>query len=438
MTQSMEHLEATGEKSSAAGGYRYYVVAVLAMTYAFSFMDRNIVSILLGDLKAEFDLNDTQLGLLGGLSFALFYSVLAIPIARFADRSNRVNIIAVAVTLWSAVTAACAAVGNFTQLLLCRVGVGVGEAGGLSPAHSVLSDYFKPSERSFAISLFSLGAVVGSFMGLVMGGYVAEQYGWRTAFLVAGLPGILLALLVKMTVREPIRGAMDDKAKAASSPEDAPGFLETIQSLFRNRIYLGAIIGHTLAIFASYSITVWLPQIMLRNFDVSQTEVGTLVGLVFLLGGTTGMLSGGYLATRVVRQRSAKWELLIPCIGLTVALPIYLLGLAASTAYLCAIAFGVAGFFFGWQHGPSLAVVQNYVKPEQRATAASLNFFASNLLGLGLGPLVVGVISDGLAEQYGNAALNIAVGISTLSIAPAILAFYLTSRLIDRHGTVSG
>ena len=174
--------------------YRYYVLALLAMTYAFSFMDRQIVSILLGDLKAEFDLNDTQLGLLSGLAFALFYSTMALPIARLADKSNRVNIIAGAVGLWSLVTALCGTVQNFWQLFLGRVGVGIGEAGGLSPAHSVLSDYFDENERALALSLYSIGIGVGAFMGLALGGYVAQEYGWRMAFIVAGLPGLALAL----------------------------------------------------------------------------------------------------------------------------------------------------------------------------------------------------------------------------------------------------
>ncbi len=419
------------EAKPVSNTYRYYVLAILALTYAFSFMDRQIVAILMGDLKAEFDLNDTQLGLLSGLAFALFYSVLAIPIARLADRSHRINIISIAVGVWSLVTAACAYVTNFTQLLLCRIGVGVGEAGGLSPAHSVISDYFNAEERSLAISLFSLGSAMGAFLGLAMGGYVAENYGWRMAFLVAGLPGLLLALAVKLTISEPVRGAMEIQSEQglASADIDKPSFKETIASLLKNKIYLGTVSGHVLAVFKGYAITIWLPQMMLRNFDVSQTAVGTTVGLVFALGVTTGMIFGGYLATRLTRSKSPRWQLLVPVIGISCSIPFYFIALNADSFYLCAVLFGIGSFLFNWQHGPGLAVVQNYVRPDQRATAASFNFFFSNLLGLGLGPLVVGGISDA-ASSLGDQSLNLALGIVILAALPAAYIFYRTSKLL--------
>ncbi len=419
---------------SEPGAYRYYVLLLLALAYAFSFMDRNIVSILLGDLKAEFDLNDTQLGLLSGLAFALFYSTFAIPIARYADRSNRTLIVSIAVAVWSLVTAACAVVSNFTQLLLCRVGVGIGEAGGLSPSHSIISDYFRREERSLAISLFSLGATVGAFAGVVMGGIVAENYGWRAAFLVAGLPGVLLAILLKLTVREPLRGGMDGQdADASDDQATTASFFRTAQTLAGNRVYRGTVAAHVLAVFSSYSITAWLPQVFLRNFDVSQSLVGTLVGVVFLCGAAVGMVSGGWLATHMARIRSGRWELLVPAIGVALSVPIHLLALTAlGSIYVCAALFMLGAFFFAWQHGPGLAVVQNAVAPEQRATAASLNFFLSNLLGLGLGPLLVGSISDQLADRYGDVSLNIALGVVVLVSISAAVMFYRVSRLIDQ------
>ena len=341
---------------SEPGPYRYYVLGLLALAYAFSFMDRNIVSILLGDLKAEFDLNDTQLGLLSGLAFALFYSTFAIPIARYADRSNRTVIVSIAIGVWSLVTAACAFVTNFTQLLLCRLGVGIGEAGGLSPSHSIISDYFKPKERSLAISLFSLGATLGAFTGVVMGGYVAENYGWRTAFLVAGLPGVLLAIVVKLTVREPKRGAMDepDRVEEATHKATSLSFLATAKDLAKNRIYRTTVIAHVLAVFTSYSFTAWMPQVFLRNFEVSQTQVGTIVGLVFLFSGTLGMVCGGWLATHMAKARSVRWEALIPLIGVSLNIPFHLIGLSTfSSVYLAAIFIGAGAFL--WVGSTALA-----------------------------------------------------------------------------------
>lgn len=410
--------------------YRYYVLAILSMTYAFSFMDRQIVSILLGDLKAEFDLNDTQLGLLSGLAFALFYSTLALPIARLADKSNRVNIIAAAVALWSLVTALCGVVQNFWQLFLGRVGVGVGEAGGLSPAHSVLSDYFDAKERALALSLYSLGIGVGAFMGLALGGYVAQEYGWRMAFIVAGLPGLVLALLVWLTVKEPQRGQMD----LGSAAEEALPFMETLKDLAANRVYRNVVLAHVLVVFTGYSFSAWLPQHILRNFtDVSQAQVGTIVGFVFLVGGVGGMLTGGIISNYFGRKYGAGWSLRPATFGVAAAVPVYILALATESFTLAAILFVIGGLMIYQQHGPGLAVVQSSVKPSQRAFAASLNFFFSNLLGLGIGPLLVGAISDALEPSYGTQSLSYALMFSTLFAAAGFFVFLRTCREMDKE-----
>ena len=418
--------EAAASKSKS---YRYYVLALLAMTYAFSFMDRQIVSILLGDLKAEFDLNDTQLGLLSGLAFALFYSTMALPIARLADKSNRVNIIAGAVALWSLVTALCGAVQNFWQLFLGRVGVGIGEAGGLSPAHSVLSDYFDENERALALSLYSIGIGVGAFMGLALGGYVAQEYGWRMAFIVAGLPGLALALLVWLTVKEPPRGQMEtDATEDARMP-----VMQTLKDLAGNRIYRNVVLAHVLVVFTGYSFSAWLPQHILRSFpDVSQAQVGTIIGLVFLVGAVGGMLSGGLISNYFGRRFGRGWQLRPATYGVALAVPIYIWALATDHFTLAIVLFVVGGLFIYQQHGPGLAVVQSSVKPSQRAFAASLNFFFSNLLGLGVGPLAVGAISDALAHQYGAASLSYALMISTLFAAAGFVVFLLACREMDR------
>ncbi len=419
----------TGNQTAFSKPYSYYVLAVLGLTYAFSFMDRQIVSILLGDLKAEFELNDTQLGLLSGLAFALFYSFLAIPIARLADRTHRINIISIAVALWSIVTALCAFVGNFTQLFIARIGVGVGEAGGLSPAHSVIADYFDERQRSLAISIFSLGAAFGAMLGMAAGGYIAQHFGWRMAFLAAGLPGIALALVVKFTVREPERGGMDATPRQARRTEP---FAKAVRSLVRNRAYRGVYVAHTLVVFTGYAIATWLPQLMLRNYEVSQAEVGGIIGVAYFLGVAGGMFSGGLLATYFM-QFDARWQLRLPVIGLVLALPIYWFALNAGDFHTAAILFGAGLFFFNMQHGPSLAVVQSAVEPHQRATAAALNFFASNLFGLALGPLAVGWISDTMAPTYGDASLTIAIGASMIVSVPGIFIFFHISKYLSHE-----
>ena len=407
--------------------YRNYVLAMLAISYAFSYMDRQIVSILLDDLKVEFSLNDTQLGLLSGLSFALFYSFLAIPIARYADRHNRVRVISVAIALWSMVTALCGAAQNFVQLFLCRMGVGVGEAGGLSPSHSVISDYFDEKSRPLAISIFSLGTAVGAMVGLVLGGYVAENYGWRWAFVVAGVPGIFFALMFALTVREPVRGRFETK-----KPEVEPthSFLETVKDLLANRPYMGIYVGHLLVVFMGYALNAWLPALFIRSFDVGQAEVGRVVGMISLFGGAGGIFVGGALATYFARFDN-RLQVRMPVIGLTIAIPLMWYGLQQGSITAMAWVLGVAFFLFYMQHGPTLAVVQSCVKPEQRAQAASLVFFASNLLGLGLGPLFVGWVSDINAAELGDAgALSLALQWVVLITIPSVIIFWRTAEYL--------
>ena len=422
-----QDVEGAGQ-ARPAGAYRYYVLGILALTYAFSFMDRQIVAILLGDLKAEFDLNDTQLGLLSGLAFALFYSTMALPIARLADRANRVNIIAVAVGLWSLVTALCGAVQNFWQLFLGRVGVGIGEAGGLSPAHSVLSDYFEEKERALALSLYSLGIGVGAFMGLALGGYVAQEYGWRWAFVVAGLPGLGLALLVWLTVKEPPRGQMD------AAKEDTPALpvWDTVKDLAGNVIYRRVVVAHVMVVFTGYAFSAWLPQHVLRSFpDVSQAQVGTIMGLVFLVGGVGGMLTGGLISNHFGRRYGRGWALRPATIAVALSVPVHIWALSTQQFTLAMVLFISAGLLAYQQHGPGLAVVQSAVKPSQRAFAASLNFFLSNLLGLGIGPLAVGAMSDALAPSYGAASLSYALMASTLVSVAGFIMFWRTCSALD-------
>jgi MFS family permease len=403
--------------------YRHYALFMLGLTYAFSLMDRQIVSILLGDLKSEFQLNDTQLGLLSGLAFALLYSALAIPIARYADRHNRASIISLAVAVWSLITALTAFATNFTQLLLARIGVSVGEAGGLSPAHSLISDYYDFHERSMAIALFSMGAPFGAMMGLLVGGHIGEQYGWRMALLVAGIPGLLLALAVKLTVKEPRRGHFD---KGYHEPDKAEPFWATVKLLFSNPPFRLVLIGHTLVVFAGYAILSWLPQVFLRSYEVSQSEVGSAFGVIYFLGAGGGMLAGGILATHF-SKRDPRWQLRLPIIGLTIATPLFWLALSQEQFTVSVSIVGVALFLYSMQHGPSLAVVQSVVRPDHRATAASINFFAANFFGLGLGPLAVGVISDWATPSFCDDALAFAVAIAVVTFLPGVLFLYRAS-----------
>lgn len=418
--------------SRTSKAYRWYVLGLLGVTYAFSFMDRQILSILLEDIRAEFALSDMQLGLLSGIAFALFYATLGIPIARLADRFNRVNIVSIAVAVWSAMTVLCGAAGSFWQLFLARVGVGVGEAGGSPPSHSIISDYFKDDERSFALSIYSLGTSLGMLFGLVMGGFVAEYYGWRWAFVCAGVPGLALAILLKLTVREPRRGGAEAKAAAvaavsqpASPPKDS--MLQTFRILWANRAYRAVNIAHMLGVFVGYGFTVWKPPLYLRQFDLSQSEVGMIVGFSAAAFGVPGMLLGGLLADRLFRRdaRGPAWL----CAGaVLLATPAYLLALWSEDWVITTAFIAIGIFLYSLSHAPGLAIVQTVVEPHRRAQAAAYVFFVSNMLGLGVGPLLVGSLSDAFAAEYAERSLNVALGIITFVLLGAAAMYWRTAR----------
>jgi len=415
----------TSQTQSSRPVYRYYVLVLLALTYAFSFMDRQIVSILMEDISAEFDLNDTQLGLLSGLAFALLYGILGVPLARLADKYNRMKIITLSLTVWSGVTVLCGMANNFWHLLLGRLGVGIGEAGGTAPSHSVISDYFNANERALAISIFSAGTSVGSMAGLVLGGYIAENYGWRMAFIVAGLPGILLAVLIYFTAKEPVRGIMEAKSKRSKDQDS--NFWETLAILWNNKVYRYVNIAHVLGVFAVYAILIWTPSLILRNFEITKTETGALVGTMVLLAGAPGMLFGGFMADRL-GKRDFRWQAWLPAIAVILALPFSLIGFWSGSKIIAITCIGLGYFCYQMSHATGLAVVQSVVAPNHRAQAAAFVFLFSNIIGLGLGPLMVGIVSDLTVASFDQRSLSVALSLSMLVLLGAALFYYLTGK----------
>jgi len=423
-------MTARTEKESD-GHYRWYVLLMLMLTYAFSFMDRQVLSIVLEDLRAELYLSDTQLGLLSGVAFALFYATLAVPIARLADRYNRVTIISTALTLWSAMTVLCGLAGSFLQLFLFRIGVGVGEAGGTPPAHSLIADYFSRMERSMALSVYSLGTAFGAVLGLALGGLIAEAYGWRMAFFVAGLPGILLAIVVKLTVREPERGRMESEeagAPAASVVRNS-SLTQTLRRLWRIPAYRLVAISSLMASFVSHSISSWLPSFFIRQYEMGQGDAGVTTGLINLLGGVPGLLLGGWLGDRLVR-RNVHWLGRIPALALALAFFTVMLALWTSSYTLAVLMFGCSIFLYQLSHGPSLAAIQWTLAPHERAQGAAFVFFLGNLLGLTLGPLLAGAVSDLGALRFGTASLSLGLSVVTLSLIGASFTYWHTGKAL--------
>ncbi len=406
--------------------YRRYVLAVLVVVYIFNFLDRQIVTILAEPIKNELGLSDTQIGLMTGLAFAIFYTVLGIPIARLADRANRVSVISAALVIWSGMTALCGLAQNFVQILAARIGVGVGEAGCSPPAHSLIADYYPPNERASALSIYALGIPIGSLLGLLAGGWVAEFYGWRIAFMVVGIPGVLLAVLLKMTVMEPIRGMSDP---STIHDQTQPPLGPTIRTLVSNKTILHIAMGGALTSFVGYGLGQWLPAFFIRLHDMGIAQTATYYGLLNGIASMLGTYLGGNLADKFA-ARDERVYVWLPAAGVLIAFPFYFAALVVDD-WLIAIAILVVPSFLNslWL-GPAFGTIQNLAPQRMRALASAILLFILNIIGLGFGPFLVGVLSDLLAGPFGEESLRYAIIIATAAYFWAGAHFLLAGRSI--------
>lgn len=418
---------ATGKQYSRA--YLAYVLGVLLLASMFSFIDRQLVTILIEPIKAEFGASDTEMGLLTGLAFAVFYVTLGIPIARLADRSSRRNVLAIAITLWSAATAACGLAGNFAQLALARIGVGIGEAGGGPPSQSMIADYFPPRRRGTALGILSTGAHFGMLFSMFGGAVIAHQFGWRAAFLVVGIPGVLLGLLVWLTVDEPLRGRWD-QAAVARQPQDLRA---TLAELWASRAFRLVALAVGITSVSGFGLATWTPSFFMRVHNLSLIDAGMLLGVAGTLGGLFGAIGGGLLSDRLGR-RDSSWQLKVGAVGALLSVPVqvaFLLWPHQHTVMLGEFALPVAvlfmpfsSLFLAFWMGPSFAAVQNLARPDARALAAALIMLLTNLIGMGLGPLLVGMLSDALQPAFGDESIRYALLISLVSIFIGAILFW--------------
>ncbi len=410
------------EKASA----RYYALVLLTIVYTFNFIDRQLLAILQESVKAELLLSDAQLGLLTGFAFAVFYVTAGIPIARWADKSNRRNIVALAIGTWSFMTAISGAAQNYLQLLAARVGVGVGEAGGSPPAHSIISDIFPPERRAGALSFYSMGVNIGVLFGFLFGGLLNDAFGWRVAFVVVGLPGIIIALLVRFTLAEPIRGLAD----ARTVNEEAEPLSQVLGLLWNRVSFRFMALGAAMNAFAVYSMNSWTASYFIRSYDMTSGEIGVWLALILGLGGAIGLLLGGLLAERLA-QRDIRWYMWIPTIGAFIAVP-FAAGTYAASDHVTALwLFVIPGFLATVYLGNTLAMVHGLVGLRMRALASAILFFVLNIIGLGGGPWLVGIISDYLNPTMGVESLRYAM-LYVIPIATALsgLCFYGASRTL--------
>ena len=396
-------------------------LALLTLVYVVNFVDRQLVGILGQPMKAELGLSDTQLGLLGGVAFALFYTVLGLPIARLAERRSRVGIVAISLAAWSAMTALCGMAAGFPHLLLARIGVGVGEAGCAPPSQSLVADLYPPEQRATALSILSLGIPAGMLLGAVAGGWVAQTLGWRTAFVALGLPGIVLAGVIARVLKEPPRGTFDP-------PATSTGFGTVLRTLLARPAFLHMAAGASLASFAGYGLTSFAVPLLVRRFDLPLANAATGYGLVAGVGIGIGIGAGGWIGDRI-GGRVKGGPGLVALIGVLVAASLFQIALA-QTAPLAFAAFALlpligAHLYFG----PTYGVTVNSVGPRERATAVAILLMAMNAIGLGLGPLAVGALSDHLARAAAPELVAICRAAPTTKLCLAQSGYALTRAL---------
>ena len=418
----------TDQNPYASARARYYALGLLTVVYTFNFVDRQLLSILQESIKADLLLSDQQLGLLTGFAFALFYTLAGIPIARYADRNNRRNVVAIAIALWSFMTAISGLVQNYLQLLLARIGVGVGEAGGSPPAHSMISDIFPPERRASALAFYSMGINFGILFGFLAGGWLNEFFDWRVAFFVVGAPGIVVALFVRYTLREPIRGLMEDRQDVAT---DTP-FPKVLKLLWSRLSFRHLAIGGALNAFAGYSSSNWTASFMIRSHDMSTGELGTWLALIMGVGGAIGVFWGSYIAERLAKF-DVRWYMWMPTITGMICVPFMIATYVVEGAYTALIVSILPGILFNVYLGNSLAMTHALVGLRMRAVASAILFFLINLIGMGLGPWGVGLLSDMLSAELGNESLRYAM----LYLLPAAMGwsavhFLLASRTLQK------
>jgi predicted MFS family arabinose efflux permease len=416
-------------------GYRFYVLGLLTLVFIINFIDRQVLSVLIEPIKRDLRLTDTQLGLLSGLAFALFYVSFAIPVARLADLKSRRNLITVCMIIWSSMTALCGAAANFTHLLMARIGVAIGEAGCVAPSHSVISDYFRAEDRPAALSIYSAGAAIGIFLGLLGGGWLAESLGWRQALVIIGLPGILVALVVLFTLREPARGmslGMSLNAGMTAAPADASSrspFWADLFSLVRRRTLVLIALAGGFQSMVTYGVATWLPAFFMRVHEMTPSRAGATLAVINGLVAGLGSIVGG-VATAYLSRRDRRWLLWVPVITVVLSTPLYAFAVLSSSIPGSLTALTPAAFLGMMYVGPALAATHGVAGVALRATGVALTLFVSNLLGIGGGALLVGVVSDAFIAAEPTVSLRYGLLAVLLANVPAIIGYLLAAKTL--------
>lgn len=430
----------------ATRGYRAWVLFILIAVYTFNFIDRQIIGILAIPIQAELGVSDAQLGIMRGVAFAIFYSTLGVPIAWLADRTNRVWIMTIALTLWSGMTMVCGAATSAAQLFFARMGVGVGEAGGVAPAYSIVADYFPPGERARALAVYSFGIPIGSAIGIVFGGVIATLLDWRAAFLIVGMCGVALAPIFRLTLREPKRGGFD----APGASTEKASMREVAATLMRKPSFWTLSLGAACSSMMGYGLFAWLPAFFVRSYPeelvaafawapgwLFPQNAGPLLyaayfyGAVVLIGGLAGIWAGGALADKLGAKNKAAYAY-VPGIAFLATTPFFIAGvLSPSLAVTFFILLIPTALGLAWL-GPALSAFQHIVAPNMRATASASFLLVNNLVGIGLGDFILGAMSDGFKARFAEESLRYSILAGSGFYVLAAILFLISSRLLAR------
>ncbi|NKC01535.1 MAG: MFS transporter [Pseudomonadales bacterium] len=406
---------------------RTYTLFLLVTVFTSSHVDRQIVAILQEPIKQAFAISDTQLGLLTGVMFAFFYATLGMPMAMWADRRNRRNLITFSITVWSAMTALCGAALQFWQLLIARIGVGVGEAGSNPPSHSIISDLYGPNERATAMAIFGLGVNFGVMLGYLIGGWVNEWLGWRWAFVVAGAPGLLIALLVRLTMVEPPRGYAD----GITDRPPPPPFWTVVATMWRNSTLRHLLSANILISFAGYAGIAWAPVYFQRVHEMSTGESGTWLAIMIGIGGGLGTFGAGYFADKLGKNNEG-WRAWVVTAVTLIYIRMAILSFLAEDKFAALFWFAGPAFLGGAYIGTNFAILQSQLGVEMRSVGAAINLFLLNIVGLGLGPLTVGIISDWMTPTAGIDSVRYGLLFTVLIMAWGAIHQFRVGQLLRR------
>jgi MFS family permease len=402
------------------------VLVFLLLAYILNFLDRQLLSILAAPIKADLDLSDTEFGAIAGLAFALMYSFAGVPLSYLADRTSRSKVIAGSLFVWSGFTALCGAAQGYWSLFLFRLGVGFGEAGGVAPSYALISDYFPPEKRGRALGIYSLGVPIGLGSGVLAGAYIATYIDWRAAFFIMGGLGIILVPIFLWAVRDPAKTAQQSAAPKV-------GLGEVFAVVSRKPSFWLMAFAASLSSVVGYGLANWIPSVLIRSYGMTLIQAGQFMGSLLLIGGVLGVFAGGVLADRLGHGKSKRWYALLPALAWIITVPCYLFGLYTDNLWLAFVPLLFGNALNILWLGPVVTAIQNLVEPRMRATASSMFLLINNLIGLGVGPLLIGAVSDSLRSTYGVDSLRYAaIGALAFYVVAAGLAL-LASRYLTRN-----